>query len=240
VAVSPDGSKVYVANGFSNTVSVIATTTNTVIDTVPVENLPHFLAVTTDGRRVYVGNSNSNTVSVIDTASDAVIATIPVGSNNPSAGGSYPQGVATSPDGSRVYVANSYLANSVSVISTESNTVVATIPVGVQPEGSAVTADGSKLYVANANYDMPGTVSVASTATNTVVATVPVGVNPLALGIFIQRPLGFAGIPGKNNCYGQSVSALTTQYHRLNAAAAALGYSSAKALQNTILAFCEA
>jgi hypothetical protein len=63
---------------------------------------------------------------------------------------------------------------------------------------------------------------------------------PPALGIFIQRPLGFAGIPGKNNCYGQSVSALTTQYYGLNATAPALGYSSAKALQNTILAFCEA
>jgi hypothetical protein len=33
---------------------------------------------------------------------------------------------------------------------------------------------------------------------------------------------------------------LTGQYHGLNAAAAALGYSSAQALQNTILAFFEA
>ena len=119
------------------------------IDTVTVQELPHFLAVTPDGRRVYVGNSYSNTVSVIDTADDTVIATIPVGSNDPYAGGSYPQGVAVSPDGRKVYVANSYLANSVSVIDTSTNTVIDTIPVGNGPEGLAVTADGSKIYVAN-------------------------------------------------------------------------------------------
>ena len=83
-------------------------------------------------------------------------------------------------------------------------------------------------------------VSVINAATDKVVTTVPVGVNPQAFGIFIQRPLGFAGTPGKANCYGQSISALTGQYHGLNAAAAALGYSSAQALQNTILAFCDA
>jgi hypothetical protein len=49
----------------------------------------------------------------------------------------------------------------------------------------------------------------------------------------------FAGTPGKANCYGKSVSALVRQYHGLNAAAAALGFSSVRALQNAILGFCE-
>ena len=84
-------------------------------------------------------------------------------------------------------------------------------------------------------------VSVIDTATNGVVtATVPVGSGPIAFGIFI--PPGptrtFAGTPGKTNCYGKSVSALGGQYHGLNAAAAALGFSSVKALQNAIFAFC--
>jgi YVTN family beta-propeller protein len=99
-----------------------------------------------------------------------------------------------------------------------------------------VTADGSKVYVANI-WDY--SVSVINTATNRVGTTIRVGVNPQAFGIFIQRPLGFVGIPGKANCYGQSVSALVRQYHGLNAAAAALGFSSVRALQTAILAFCE-
>jgi YVTN family beta-propeller protein len=98
--------------------------------------------------------------------------------------------VAVSPDGHKVYVANSYLANGVSVIDTLTNMVIDTIPVGNGPEGLAVTADGSRIYVANIwDYD----VSVINAATDKVVTTVPVGVNPQAFGIFIQRPIEFAG-----------------------------------------------
>ena len=49
----------------------------------------------------------------------------------------------------------------------------------------------------------------------------------------------FAGMPGKANCHGQSVSALAKQYGGLNGAATALGYSSVSALQDAIIAFCE-
>ena len=84
--------------------------------------------------------------------------------------------------------------------------------------------------------------SVIDTTANTVTATVPVGSDPFAFGVFIQQPAKptprFAGTPGKANCYGKSVSALVRQYHGLHAAAAALGFSSVKALQNAIMAFC--
>jgi len=49
----------------------------------------------------------------------------------------------------------------------------------------------------------------------------------------------FASTPGKPNCFGQSISALARQYGGLNAAAAALGYPSVRALQEGIMAFCE-
>ncbi len=48
----------------------------------------------------------------------------------------------------------------------------------------------------------------------------------------------FAGTPGKANCFGGSVSALAAQFGDLNAAAAALGYPSVRALQDAILAPC--
>jgi len=49
----------------------------------------------------------------------------------------------------------------------------------------------------------------------------------------------FAGMPGKPNCFGQSVWALARQYGGLNAAASVLGYPSVRALQKAILEFCE-
>ena len=57
MAVTPDGSKVYVANAFSSTVSVIATATNTVTATIPVGD-PAGMAVTPDGSKVYVTNNS--------------------------------------------------------------------------------------------------------------------------------------------------------------------------------------
>jgi YVTN family beta-propeller protein len=69
----------------------------------------------------YVTNGFSNNASVIDTASNTVTTTIPVGS--------FPLGVAVTPDGAFVYVVNNG-SNTVSVIETASNTVTTTIPVG--------------------------------------------------------------------------------------------------------------
>jgi len=67
VAVTPDGSKVYVTNYTVNTVLVINTATNTVTATIPVGNNPYGVAVTLDGSKVYVAfiSPLSSTVSVI-------------------------------------------------------------------------------------------------------------------------------------------------------------------------------
>jgi len=50
--------------------------------------------------------------------------------------------------------------------------------------------------------------------------------------------LVFAGTPGKANCHGKSVLALAQQFGGLNAAAAALGFSSVQDLQEAIRTFC--
>jgi YVTN family beta-propeller protein len=84
------------------------------------------------------------------------------------------------------YITNE-LFNTVSVIDAATNTVTATISVGV-----AVTPDGSKAYVANTN-----STTVIDTGTNTVAATTPVGNAPTAFGLFIQPELRFAGTPAR-------------------------------------------
>jgi YVTN family beta-propeller protein len=124
----------------------------------------------------YITNAGSNNVSVIDTAKNTVTATIPVGT--------FPWGVAVSPDGSKVYVSNlqaTAIPSTVSVIDTATNKVIAAIPVGIYPEGMAVTPDGSKVYVAQ--NTRPGTVSVIDTATNTVTAAIPVGSAPIGVAV---------------------------------------------------------
>jgi len=137
LAVAPNGSRVYVANNTSGTVSVIDTATAAVLVTINVGAQPWGVAVTPDNDKVYVVNQLSNTVSVIGAASHTVVATIPVGN--------HPQGVSVSTDGSKVYVAN-YVGNTLSVIDPASNTVTATVPL----------ADGS---VAFGNFIAPSNAS---------------------------------------------------------------------------------
>jgi YVTN family beta-propeller protein len=93
VAVTPDGAHVYVANESDNTVSVIATSTNTVTDTIVDASFsnPAGVAVTPDGTKVYVANESGGdggTVSVIDTSTSMVTAVITVG-NAPVAFGNF-------------------------------------------------------------------------------------------------------------------------------------------------------
>ena len=65
--------------------------------------------------------------------------------------------------------------NAVAVISTATNEVTQTIPVGGRPRGIAISPDGQEAYAANAGDN---TVSVINTASKTVVATIPVGDEP--------------------------------------------------------------
>ena len=77
--VSPDGRRIYVANGHANSVSVIDAASETLTATIPVGKRPWGIAITPDGRRLYTANGLSDDVSVIDTATLKVIATIPAG-----------------------------------------------------------------------------------------------------------------------------------------------------------------
>jgi YVTN family beta-propeller protein len=78
VAVVPNGSRVYVTNWQSNSVSVIDTTSGTVVATITdgVGTAPNGLAISRDGSRVYVANDQSATISVIDTATNTVVAQV--------------------------------------------------------------------------------------------------------------------------------------------------------------------
>jgi YVTN family beta-propeller protein len=162
----------YVTNVDDNTVSVINTANNKVVATISVGGFPDAVATTPDGTHAYVTNAFDSNVSVIDTASNTVVATISVGSS--------PNGVAITPNGTQryedddrrhpplAYVTNG-ADNTVSVIDTASNKVVATIPVRQDPTGVAFTSDGTHAYVTN---QLDDSVSVIDTASNTVVDTI--------------------------------------------------------------------
>jgi YVTN family beta-propeller protein len=95
VAVLPNGTKAYVANATSGTVSVIHLASRAVIATVAVGVEPRAVVSSPSGTRVYVANSVSNTVSVIDTSSDTVTATVEIPANS----GTHPRALAITSNG---------------------------------------------------------------------------------------------------------------------------------------------
>jgi YVTN family beta-propeller protein len=82
-----------------------------------------------------------------------------------------------------VYVAN-WVSNTVSVIATDSQAVIATIQVGECPFGVAITPDGTKVYVTNWDSN---NVSVIATDSQTVIATIQVEQGPYGVAIGRRR-----------------------------------------------------
>jgi len=190
VAVSPDGTKIYVTNANGGNVSVIDTATNNVIATVNIVNVPigyyiYYIAISPDGTKLYVDYNSRSTpitgyVSVIDTGTNTVTATVNVGDGTDSFAGI--AGMAVTPDGSKVYVLNRTITTheTVSVIDTATNTIIANVPIGINSAAVAITPDGTKAYVANEHSN---SVSVINTTNNIVTSTVTVGNSPFGVAV---------------------------------------------------------
>ena len=130
-------------------------------------------------------NVLSDNISVISIATNTVVATVPVGS--------FPSGVAITPNGAFAYVSTGINFGSVSVIDTATNTVVATVPVGLTPRGIAIEPKGAFAYVANRTSN---DVSVIDTTTNMVVATIPSTFGPEAIAFQVPTQ----GPTNKDQC----------------------------------------
>jgi len=118
----------------------------------------------------YVANGGSNTVSIFDVVHVRLDREIQVGQN--------PTGVTANPKRNEVYVVNSgngQSNGSISIIDTEKNAVVATIPVHKHPYFVDVAPSGDLAYVANAGSN---SVSVLDLKTRREVAVAGTGEGP--------------------------------------------------------------
>lgn len=170
LAVTPDGTSVWVPSHDAGALDIIDVATNTVTEKLPVARNPHWVAFAPDGRTAYLANHESNVLSVIDVASRAITTTIPVGTS--------PHSVAVSPDGTQVVVV-CFDSNDVYFIDTATNQVVGTTAVGTNPQDISYSADGRYLYTANVQSD---SVSVIDAETRQVTATIPVD-SPTSIGV---------------------------------------------------------
>jgi len=74
-----DGSRAYVTNTGADSVSVIDTTRNQVIKTLPVGGFPEGIAYHAKNNHVYIVSWMDNVVDVLDAKTNTIIDHIPVG-----------------------------------------------------------------------------------------------------------------------------------------------------------------
>ena len=176
ITYNPSNNNIYVANTFSDTMSVIDTSkNNNVISNIAVGHFPgnssSGVAYNSKNGNMYAANIGSDSLSEIDGSNNVVISSIKQLSN--------PAGIAYDSANSHIYITNNK-ANSVSVIDTlRNNRVIATMPVGISPSAIIFDSDNGHVYVANTGSDNSrDTVSVIDTSTNKVIATIVVGNAP--------------------------------------------------------------
>lgn len=161
VAVTPDGTRAFVANIGSGTVTAIDLEAGEKLADVATGEGAEGIAVGADGQRVWVTNRAADTVSVIDAGSLEVVATVEPGS--------FPIRAEATADGRWVLVSNAR-SGTISVIDAASAEVARTIELAVKakdgegrllefgeespvPIGIEIAPDGKRAWVAAANAD---------------------------------------------------------------------------------------
>ena len=157
LTLSRDGKLLWVVNPGGDSVSVIRTDRNEVIETIRVGDEPQSIAVDPNNRYAFTANAAAGTVSVIriSNASRSNFRARSIGSLRT---GSEPWNIVSSPDGRRIFVSNSG-QDTVSVIDARNPRVIGYVDLRnsrcnnpdrerhFQPRGLAVTKGSSKLYV---------------------------------------------------------------------------------------------
>jgi len=161
VAVNTATNRVYVANEFSNDVTVIDGATN-IVTTVPVGPRPQYIAVSAATNRIFVSNAGDATLSVID-GSTLAVKTLPIGGNGP---------IAINERRNQIYVVRLGTADEVTIVDGAKLTWYTAATDSYAPVDLALDEAGDKLYVANyatgdvrivdltSTSDFPPTVSI--------------------------------------------------------------------------------
>ena len=176
VVFTPDGSTAYVTNHDANpgsVIFVIDVASRGILKTIPTDGYPASAAVTPDGSTLWVTNRADSTITIVDTLTNAVTGRISA---------DVPTGIAFNPTGTRAYVAEAELGNTVGylrVFDVSSTATIARIPVGGLPHVVKVAPSGHYIFVTNM---ADGTISEISPFTNTVIQTIPVpGQHPFGI-----------------------------------------------------------
>jgi YVTN family beta-propeller protein len=190
IYIADTGTKIYVVDAATNTISKTITSTAS-----------GYGQMYRYEDKIYAAKKAANKVVVIDTTTDTISTYINVGSQPTDVTGNTILG--------KVYVANNG-ATTLSVINPETDTVTSTVDLGKNnPAEMTIKSDGSRLYIPCVYSNC---VVIVDTSTDTVVTTIDVG--SLPRGSAIEPNNGYVFVANFNNT---NLSVISTATNTLTA-----------------------
>src|SRR4051812_36516545 len=174
VAIHPNGREIYITCEERGDIFVLNAERGTPIAQFHLRGRPRSVSFARNGERAFIPAEGEAEVSVVDTAAHRVITAIKIEGADVR-----PMGSVASRNGREVFISTGR-GNLVAVIDSETNTVVARIPVGQRPWGIALNPGGTTLYSANG---LSGDVSVIDVATRKETARIKAGAGPWGIAI---------------------------------------------------------
>ena len=174
IDINPISNKLYVANQFSNTISVIDIEKSEVEKNIDVGNSPYDVDVNPFSNRIYTSNRDSDTISVIDGFNNKELTKVSVDDS--------PLGIGINLATSWIYVAN-FNSKTITVIDAIENQVIKTLKYASLPYDIVINPHTNKVYVSDLGKD---SVLVLDGNNNSLVSTIPVGSKPSVLAINTQ------------------------------------------------------
>jgi YVTN family beta-propeller protein len=129
--------RVYVTNSAGDSIHVVDTATNKVVQVIKGIEAAHGINFATDGSNVYVSNESTSTLDVFDRKSGTLIKKIELSA--------HPNNIAVSKDGARIFVAIARDPGAVDVIDAATLTRAKSIPVHGRLHNIYITPDGKYL-----------------------------------------------------------------------------------------------
>lgn len=162
LALTPDGTKLFVSDYHSMMVAVIDTVTLTVTARIPVDNPPSEIKVSSDGKRVYVLERSGGTfLSIFDADTYALL-------DRFSWSVSHPIDFELSQDERTIYFAD-FDPNFLMVYNLQEDKIVNIIKTGLDPFNMVSTLDKRYIYITNFTSD---SISIFDTQINQIVDTI--------------------------------------------------------------------
>jgi len=178
-AIVYDSGKSELFVSLSGEIVIISDSNNTVINKIPVVGQLEGLAYDSAKDEIFVANAMSTDVSVISDETDTVIASVTAPNGTLAIAYDSGKGEIFATNIPTPNHLNPYaVSNTISVISDNTNTVVANIKVGNSPEGITYDSTKNEIFVTNLDSE---TISVISDKSNTVIKTLTMSQYPYAI-----------------------------------------------------------